>query len=186
MITAQENHFPSAWETIEKRFHCSHEKEQLVKYQQSSGQWRARRQCLNCGEYTTSDLSQHNIVFAGLPVANTTLRDSYRDAKKKAYDDARFQHLSQFEQEKIDSDRKWWANYNHYLESTHWKQLRKMVLGRDDCRCQNCFRQVTESTAHVHHLSYVGLDRVGKSFAFECVTLCAQCHIEFHPRMQYE
>lgn len=67
--------------------------------------------------------------------------------------------------------------------SKRWRQLRRAVIQRDQFRCQNCFRKITDTTAHVHHTSYVGFRRLGKSFAFECVTLCANCHIEFHPHM---
>lgn len=74
----------------------------------------------------------------------------------------------------------WKERYNLYLASDHWFRLRQIVLQRDHCECQNCFHTVTEQTAHVHHLRYDGFNRLGKSFAFECVTLCRKCHKEFH------
>lgn len=185
MITTQENHFTNTWwEEVKDRFHCAHERQQLVRYQQSNGQWRARRQCLHCGEYTTSDLAQRNITMSTLPKVDEALRDNYRSAKQKAREDARYQHLSNVERQTLSDEQKWQANYNAYLNSEHWRQLRRMALHRDNFRCQNCFQKVTDANAHVHHLSYTGLNRVGKSFAFECVTLCAKCHIAFHPRMQ--
>lgn len=179
------NTTPSSWQIVEERFHCDHAQQKTVRYQQSNGQWRIRRQCCNCGEYTTSDLAQKNVNVMTLPVVDEALRNDHRAAKQRARDELRYQYLDQTTREQLDQEQLWWANYNRYLQSSHWKQLRLIVLKRDECRCQNCFRQVTEQTAHIHHLTYVGFERVGKSFAFECVTLCAQCHIEFHPGMQY-
>lgn len=175
----------SPWQIVEERFHCGHIEQHLVRYQQSNGAWRVRRQCCNCGEYTTSDLAQRGVNVIALPVVDETLRNDHRSAKQRARDELRYQYLDQTTREQLDKEQLWWANYNRYLQSDHWKQLRLIVLKRDEYRCQNCFRQVAEQTAHVHHLTYVGFERVGKSFAFECVTLCALCHVEFHPGMQY-
>lgn len=182
MITAQERIQDKWWEEVDKRFHCDHEEQKLVRYQQSNGSWRIRRQCLNCGEWTTSDLPQRNVSVMSLPVVDKETKENYRQARSAAKDEAREEHLKQFAAPAYQQRQE---KYEAYLASEHWKALRLAVLNRDSYRCQNCFCQVTSYTSHVHHLSYVGLERVGKSFAFECVTLCPKCHIEFHSRMQY-
>lgn len=185
MITAQENHFTNRWwEEVEERFKCSHEQEQVVRYQKSNGVWCVRRQCLNCGEYTTSDLPQKSINIASLPVFDASIRDACRQAKQKARQEAKYKLLSESEMARLSHEQRWLENVNRYYATEHWKQLRCTVLLRDGHKCQNCFCAVTEATAHIHHLSYTGLDRVGKSFAFECVTLCRKCHVDFTPRMQ--
>lgn len=74
----------------------------------------------------------------------------------------------------------WKQNYERYLKTEHWKMLRRQVLTRDKYRCQGCGCAVSEDTAEVHHLSYVGFTRVGRSYMFECVSLCGTCHGEFH------
>jgi len=75
-----------------------------------------------------------------------------------------------------------WSDYDRYLQSSHWAELRQIVIKRDGNKCQNCFRTVLIESAHVHHISYDGFKRTGKSFAFECVALCRKCHKEYHQK----
>lgn len=172
-------------QAVEKRFECNHAEQRMVKYQQSNGQWRVRMQCTNCGDCTTGDMKMAGIDLDLLPIRDNDLAQQYRSAKYAARDEARYSFLNQFEQEKLSKQQKWWTNYNHYLQTDHWRNLRHIVLVRDRYQCQNCFCKVTETTAHAHHLSYVGFNRVHYSFAFECVTLCAKCHNEFHAEVDY-
>lgn len=185
MIAAQENHFTNRWwEEAEERFKCSHGQERLVRYQKSNAVWCVRRQCLDCGEYTTSDLPQKNINVAGLPIFDSAIRDAHRQAKAKARQEAKYKLLNENDLARLSQEQRWWENLNRYYETEHWKELRLLVLQRDGYKCQHCFRLVTEELAHIHHTSYAGLNRVGRSFAFECVTLCTKCHRDFTPRMQ--
>jgi len=194
----------SPWQQIQKEFECTHAKEQVVKHVVGGGLIQVKKQCLLCGEFTSNSLKQANYNVANLPYADLEKQEEYRAKKNSAYESKRMEQmikaqeeLSQFRSQqseqlsnwrakKNEEDSAWWAKYNCYLQSDHWKQLRASVIRRDSFCCQNCFAIVDESCAHVHHLSYVGFNRVGKSFAFECVTLCRDCHIEFHPHMQAE
>jgi 5-methylcytosine-specific restriction protein A len=175
----------SPWQIVEQRFQCDHAQQSVVKYQQSNGQWRVRKQCQNCGEYTTSDLKMAGIDLNTIPEVDRSLREEYYKAKRTALDEARYTYLNQQQQAILDNRQKWWVNYNAYLQTDHWRKLRRNVILRDNFQCQNCFCKLTDTTAHVHHLSYTGFNRVGYSFAFECVTLCARCHNEFHAEVDY-
>ena len=60
--------------------------------------------------------------------------------------------------------------YQKYLNSDHWKNLRKKAMERDNYTCQICHKKATE----VHHLTYENLN---KEHLFELVALCHNCHI---------
>ena len=77
-------------------------------------------------------------------------------------------------------DAKWWDRYQYYLTTPDWQALRANVIQRDGYKCQGCFRPVTLHNSNGHHKSYVGYNRTGRSFGFEVVTLCRQCHDEYH------
>ena len=173
----------SPWQQVEEEFKCDHAKEQVVKHIVGSGLIQVKKQCLHCGEFTSNSLKQANYNLANLPYADLEKQAEYRSRKSAAYEAKRTEQLNNLQGEGSDQ---WWAKYNRYLRSHHWEQLRASVIRRDSFCCQNCFKFVDESSAHVHHVSYTGFNRVGKSFAFECVTLCRDCHIEFHPHMQAE
>lgn len=63
-----------------------------------------------------------------------------------------------------------------YMQSSEWKNKRKLVLCRDDNTCQIC--GIKEVIFDVHHLSY---DRFGNEYLFDLVTLCKNCHMSMHP-----
>ena len=66
----------------------------------------------------------------------------------------------------------WWDAYNDYLQSEHWRHVRRAVLERD-LVCQKCFQV---PAAEAHHLSYATFTKRGFSYPAECVGLCHQCH----------
>lgn len=65
-------------------------------------------------------------------------------------------------------------NYNKYLESDHWKEIRKVILDRDDNKCQLCS---SKERLEVHHNTY---DNVGDEKLTDLITLCKYCHSNFH------
>jgi len=64
--------------------------------------------------------------------------------------------------------------YAEYLKSDHWKQLRRIVLRRDKCRCQECHKFGWQ----VHHRFY--RDDWEDAQPEDCVTLCRRCHEKQH------
>jgi 5-methylcytosine-specific restriction endonuclease McrA len=115
-----------------------------------------------------------------LPAFDEQLRRTMRERKQWKRKVLHEKWLAELELERSDQDQQFWRTYSAYLKSDHWQDLRRAVLQRDHSKCQNCFCAVTERSAHVHHTSYVGFQRLGYSFAFECVTLCRTCHDAFH------
>ena len=69
--------------------------------------------------------------------------------------------------------------YYTYLLSKEWKLIRKKILSRDGNRCQWCGDY---HSLHIHHLTY---DRVYHEDLDDLITLCSQCHENYHKRKKY-
>lgn len=76
-----------------------------------------------------------------------------------------------------DSPRSARAKYAAYLQSDHWRSLRRWALERAGARCQLC--NTSEETLHVHHRTY---ERLGAELPQDLTVLCASCHAKFHNR----
>lgn len=67
--------------------------------------------------------------------------------------------------------------YEKYLRSEYWKQLRAKVIKRD-CKCLMCGKN---AGLVVHHLSYSDISEYGKDNGIEhLITLCRKCHNDVH------
>ena len=170
-ITPNQQSSLSPWEQAEQELACDHDLH-LVAYPIATG-LRLVQQCRLCGERVGGFLKQAGIDLESLPRFDEAARDARYEARRKRADEL-------YNQRKSSETNAWFDEYDRYLASPHWKQLRRRVLVRDGFRCQDCFGRVTDATAHVHHTSYDAYKRLGYSFAFECVTLCPSCHSEFH------
>jgi hypothetical protein len=71
-------------------------------------------------------------------------------------------------------------DYGEYLDSPHWKTLRREALVRDKWRCVEC---KTKVELQVHHVRYGPLLDVPVDWL---QTLCADCHTFEHLRRSYE
>lgn len=174
----------TVWERMQEH-ECSHEHTKPTKARKSNGVVCVYLQCADCGEKTKEDKKAKYDVDR-LPWFDENFRERQRKRNQAIRDRLQEQYQAELQREQDAKNAEWWARYNGYLQSEHWAKLRRSVILRDGFRCQNCFRKVTEATAHAHHLSYTGLNRVGYSFAFECVTLCKHCHDEFHGKRETE
>ncbi len=67
------------------------------------------------------------------------------------------------------------SKYKQFLESSYWKEVRELVLKRDQC-CQYCG---VMGNLQVHHLTYTHLGKE-KEHLEDLVTLCSGCHLETH------
>jgi 5-methylcytosine-specific restriction endonuclease McrA len=72
-------------------------------------------------------------------------------------------------------------DYNLYIRSAQWKQIREEVKERDlySCRTCNCIEtgSLTESELDVHHRHYGTL---GNERLEDLITLCRTCHRAIH------
>ena len=69
------------------------------------------------------------------------------------------------------------------LERDHrWREVRAIVLARDDHTCRSCGEKVAQGEADVHHL--IPRAAGGADEAANLVTLCDGCHAAHHPNLQ--
>ena len=66
--------------------------------------------------------------------------------------------------------------YNIYLRSEHWRNLRLIALERDKYICQSCKQ---EKATEVHHLTY---NNLGNEFLDELISYCRVCHEKVHEK----
>lgn len=66
------------------------------------------------------------------------------------------------------------VSYAAYLQSSHWKQLRRRVLQRDQWRCRLCGKK---KELHVHHDRYLNL--LSDDIRY-LKTFCKRCHERVH------
>lgn len=149
---------------------CACDRTRLVRFVKKNGAICVRYQCLDCGR-SVREISRVGIDVAALPEWDEGIRKRASERFRQAWESHRR------EQSEL-----WWTQYQVYLHSKQWLMLRSLVLQRDGYKCQNCFRPVTDETAHAHHLSYEGYKTHGRSFAFEVITLCKGCHYAWHGR----
>jgi hypothetical protein len=66
------------------------------------------------------------------------------------------------------------VSYAAYLQSAHWKRLRRRVLQRDNWRCRLCGRK---KELQVHHDRYISL--LSEDIRW-LKTMCRKCHDRIH------
>lgn len=66
--------------------------------------------------------------------------------------------------------------YQNYLKSPQWKEIRERVMRRDGYVCQYCG---AEKATSVHHWRY---DNIFAPRMAELTSLCWPCHKSLHPK----
>jgi 5-methylcytosine-specific restriction endonuclease McrA len=66
------------------------------------------------------------------------------------------------------------AQYAEYLQSTAWKEKRRLIMQRCRGYCEGCG---SAPATQVHHLTY---KHVGNELLFELVAVCDPCHDRIH------
>lgn len=133
-------------------------------------------QCLTCGKAIKTVTRQKDYQL--LPAFDTNLENWGREQISSYY---RRQH-EVFDYEQKNKVGKWWEEYNQYLDSSHWKHIRNIVLSRD-LFCQVCFNR---TSSQAHHLSYASYKKYGISFPIECIGVCDECHDALHGKENRE
>ena len=67
--------------------------------------------------------------------------------------------------------------YAEKLKDPRWQRKRLEILQRDNWTCKNC--GATDTTLHVHHLSYTAHAEPWEAADENLVTVCAECHPRF-------
>lgn len=68
--------------------------------------------------------------------------------------------------------------YKEYLQTEHWKDLRKRMMNRANYSCGMCNSK--NVILHVHHKSYKNL---GDEDYSDLIVLCEDCHYKFHDKL---
>lgn len=69
--------------------------------------------------------------------------------------------------------------YQAYLKTDHWQALRSKMLWKVGYKCQLC--NASNISLHVHHRTY---ENRGQEPYTDLIVLCANCHQEFHDKME--
>lgn len=69
-----------------------------------------------------------------------------------------------------------YKTYKDFLKSAYWKDVRKLVLSRDNHQCLMC---KSRDNLQVHHDTYIHHLRE-LEFLTDLRTLCGKCHKEHH------
>ncbi len=132
-------------------------------------------QCIICGDSVGPAHKKTSITpeeLLALPVWDDGLREVYRQMASEHYRQERERQRAEWDAQS--PQRK--AEYAAYLQSDHWRRLRKQVLERDKYQCQGCL--MAEAT-EVHHLTYA---HRGSELLFELVSVCDECHERAHSK----
>ena len=73
-----------------------------------------------------------------------------------------------------------YEEYQAYLLSDEWKELRHLRFQFDNGRCCECNQEVTIDNCHCHHITYA---RLTDELLSDVQTLCRRCHCIKHPHM---
>jgi hypothetical protein len=88
------------------------------------------------------------------------------------------------DRQQAEDRRLWWSAYNDYLETSVWREKRRLVMIRAEGKCEGC-RLMPAS--QVHHLQYPSNCLPGSNEwikaekLFHLVAICHICHRDLHP-----
>lgn len=170
-------------ELLEKESKCGCEVKNLTRRDAKNGGIRVYEQCARCG--SAKQISREGIDVDELPPRDELLARIFHGRNVERRNEIYREFNENLEQAARELNEKyqnaeWWKSYEKYLDSDDWRQLRRLVLTRDNHVCQACLRR---PAVQVHHRSYAFYNYYGQSFAFELVSICLACHQAIHPRM---
>ena len=160
----------SILEEVERMFSCTHDTTSNVKRRNSNGQVVVVEQCLNCGN-SLGARKKNSFNLESLELFDPTIGEAW-NRNKKLYRE-QLAKQSRAEEKEI-----WDSNYELYLNSPDWEDLRQRVLIRDNYLCQGC---LSKPATCVHHRSYKSHKELGEAMCFELVAFCQKCHDLCHP-----
>ncbi len=173
--------FATPWQIAESEYDCKHDHATTVRFTDALGRKHIRKQCIRCGAHV-GDLKKNGYDVDALPAWDEYLRDLWQDNKRQRAAELRTELVEQETVEAVDAK----AAYRAYLLTAEWRRVKEFVLKRDNFICQGCGCKVSKNIyplpdrAEVHRKHYYELNKTGKSWAWECVTLCHKCHREYH------
>lgn len=135
-----------------------------------------RRKCSQCNEYigiTVHSRSEFELIKnenQNYYICEDCDKKNYKDEiKKRDEETKRRQDVANKEIQDLKS-----MLYKDYLETDHWKQLRKRKLRLSGYKCQIC---ASKENLNVHHNTY---ENRGCEKDEDLVVLCNECHKKHH------
>jgi len=160
---------PVCFRHIKTNIECNHVYKP-VDFELSNGARAIRLMCSNCYELTPKAESRSKYEGIKIPKSNLARYHEF----KNNIDCIEGPDVSDFiESLTIKANQFNKRDYQEYLQTDHWKQLRKKIMDRDNNTCQICGVPAN----HVHHMTYV---HRGNEYEFELVALCYECHKIYH------
>jgi len=161
-------------------FECSHEKYEPypIRLTIVGGRKMIKMYCPDC-KHTFGEILKNKPEYKDIPEGSNEKHHEYwkniRDQEriKTAELTEGKERLKQILSQMEFSEK--YKQYQKYLLSNKWKNLREVIMKRDHYKCQICFKNAEE----IHHLTYVHL---GNEYLFELVALCKKCHKEYYPK----
>lgn len=123
-------------------------------------------QCQNCGKRRGNSLPKKNFEKETLSVADRELEENTEAKRIEIRELAN--ELSERKKQKNRED--FWDDYDNYLKSERWQNIRSLVLERDNHLCQSCLNSPADE---VHHT--IGHFRKNEPL-YTLVALCSRCH----------
>lgn len=144
-----------------------------VRFEVASGSVQVRMFCKKCNSITPHSESHSKFDMNKLPYR---IMDDYRNyfnglCEVERNEIREFTDILNYEADQFNR-----KDYNEYLNSDWWKHIRSEALERDNETCQMCGNPAEE----VHHMTYVNR---GNEYLFELVSLCKNCHVEYHVKL---
>lgn len=157
-----------AFAASREEWQCRHPRMELRVKTSSAGKPMYVEQCLRCGGTNGGRWISPRLIDdpnSVLPF-DEDLRASFREEQMAAE--------RQLHQEFADHGSEWWKAYNAYLETAHWRDIRRAVIERAGGKCEGCGRR---PATQAHHLTYT---HVGNEFLWELRAVCDSCHTRVH------
>lgn len=149
---------------------CLHENSIATRRKQTNGVIIAFLQCQVCGGGRS--IKKDGVNMDTLPEYDPAISERYRMELMQKWEREARESQGDWELKKLQQREEWFEEYNIYLQSDHWRRVRRLVLNRDPL-CQRC---LVNPSQQAHHISYKTYTALGFSFAHECVGVCCECH----------
>ncbi|MCC9000694.1 MAG: hypothetical protein LM522_14595 [Candidatus Contendobacter sp.] len=155
-----------AYAEIEVKFSCAHEHREIRHRIIKDGRDSFVFQCVRCG-HTSSPIkvkdAQAQSATKPIQKYDDLLSERWRNAKRMEYQKAFFRLKPELKRE-----------YEEYLHSDLWKEIRKNVIARTKGLCEICNEDLVEE---VHHMTY---KRIGSESLEDLLGVCSACHKIIH------
>lgn len=153
---------------------CNYSDHKQVQFEQSNNVWVQRTACSICKTLIGGAVKKQE-NFNQLPKYT-----QQRLLEIRAQKDSECKKLFDYIEKLVTDYREvhnelWWKNYDEYLLTNKWQNIRSLVLERDNYICQGCLNSKAKD---VHHTTYANLF---DELLFQLIPLCRSCHQKLHP-----